>query len=77
MVATEERLVDYFLFRIGLFPTAAGPNSDEPALPYVFAETDGFRMRDSSTFDVILGMDVIRQCDLNIGRSGNWALTFG
>jgi hypothetical protein len=77
MVATEERLVDYYLFRIGLFPNAAGSSQDSLALPYVFAETDGFRMRDSTTFEVILGMDVIRHCDLTVGRDGNWRLAFG
>jgi hypothetical protein len=77
MVATEERLVDFYLFRIGLFPKAAGLDPDSLALPYVFAETDGFRMRDSTTFEVILGMDVIRQCDLNVSRDGDWRLEFG
>jgi gag-polyprotein putative aspartyl protease len=70
IVATEDRLVDYYLFRIGFF-------IEGNPLPYVFAETDGFGMRTSNSFDVILGMDVLRQCDLNIGRSGSWELTFG
>lgn len=77
MVATEERLVDYFLFRIGLFPSDMQLDASSADLPFVFAETDGFRMRDSSSFEVILGMDVIGQCDLQIGRNGNWTLKYG
>lgn len=75
VVATEDRMVDYFLFRLGLFAP------DDPAgairLPYVFAETDGFAIRASKDFDVLLGMDVLRQCDLNLRRSGTWTLQFG
>ncbi len=76
MVATEEWLVDYFLFRIGLFPNP-DDGSDSTALPFVFAETDGFRMRDSNVFEAILGMDVISQCDLRVSRNGTWKLNFG
>jgi hypothetical protein len=70
IVATEDRLVDYYLFRIGFF-------IESSPLPYVFAETDGFGMRISNSFDIILGMDVLGQCDLKIHRSGHWVLTFG
>lgn len=73
MVATEERLVDYFLFRIGLVPQG----NSENGLPFVFAETDGFRIRSSMGFDVILGMDVLRQCDFGMRRTGDWQLSFG
>jgi Aspartyl protease len=71
VVATEERLVDYYLFRIGLFAEAPDP------LPFVFAETAGFGMRPSRDFDVILGMDVICQCDFQLYRSGHWKIGFG
>lgn len=75
VVATEERLVDYFLFRLGLFQ----PSQSEDAVqfPYVFAETDGFGIRDSGHFDIILGMDVLKQCDLHVSRTGIWELHFG
>ena len=77
LVATEERLVDYYLFRIGLFETQYVSQPYDTTLPYVFTETEGFRLRDSQTFEVILGMDVIGQCDLTIGRNGAWALRYG
>jgi hypothetical protein len=72
-VATEDRLVDYFVFRIGLFDR----NVPEATLPWVFGETRGFGMRATPGFDVILGMDVLRQCDFRLDRTGRWELTFG
>lgn len=73
MVATEQRLVDFFVFRIGLF---AG-SLEQARWPHVFAETEGFQVRQSHNFDVLLGMDVITQCDLVIDRFAKWRLTFG
>ena len=76
MVATEQRLVDFFIFRLGLFSdgeVSGGCGS----WPHVFAETQGFEIKQSHNFDVLLGMDVIGQCDLEIVRSGNWRLGFG
>ena len=72
VVATEQRLVDYYFFRVGLFTDdAAAP------IPYVFAETSGFGMQASDSFDIILGMDVLSQCDFTMDRDGEWKLTFG
>lgn len=71
-VATELRMVDYYLFRIGIPQESSGP-----ALPFVFAETDGFAWPEPKSFDVILGMDVLSQCDLQLSRSGRWRLDFG
>lgn len=76
MVATEQRLVDFFVFRLGLFPNA--PESiDCASWPHVFAETEGFQIKQSHNFGVLLGMDVIGQCDLEIFRAGQWRLGFG
>lgn len=77
MVATEERLVDYFLFRVGFWPIRSSDFNAFPAVPYVFAETLGFKIRESPAFDVILGMDVLKQCDFNLRRNGSWELRFG
>jgi hypothetical protein len=72
MVATEQRLLDFFMFRLGLFPT------DQPAnIPFIFAETEGFQISQTHDFEVLLGMDVLSQCDFSMARSGNWNLTFG
>lgn len=76
MVATEQRLVDFFVFRLGLFPEV----ESAPAplgLPYVFAETEGFQIRQTHGFDVLLGMDVLRECDFSLARKRTWALAFG
>jgi hypothetical protein len=72
-VATEDRLVDYFVFRVGLFDKEMFGNG----IPFVFGETRGFGMRATTGFDVILGMDVLRQCDFKMDRSGTWLLSFG
>ena len=73
VVATEDRIADYYLFRIGLFPD----DHLDGGLSFVFAETLGFGIRPTGSFDMILGMDVLRQCDLRVDRSRNWQLDFG
>ncbi len=77
LVATEDRLVDYYLFRIGLFDGLGDESRSMARLPFVFADLDGFGMRSSGQFDVILGMDVLRQCDFELYRTGRWRLSFG
>jgi len=76
MVATEQRLVDFYLFRLGVFPESTD-TAPATSIPYIFAETDGFLINQSHDFDVILGMDVLRECDLRVGRNGKWSLAFG
>lgn len=72
-VATENRLVDYYVFRVGLFDSSM----EGAAFPFVFGETRGFGMSSTLGFDVILGMDVLRQCDFRLDRTGHWQLSFG
>jgi Aspartyl protease len=69
--ATELRMVNYYFFRIGLFGIESGD------LPYIFAELDGFGWPEHKGFDVILGMDVLSQCEFSMRRNGQWQLTFG
>jgi hypothetical protein len=76
MVATEQRLVDFFVFRLGFFCDSVGL-AECASWPHVFAETEGFQIKQSHNFDVLLGMDVVGQCDLEISRAGNWRLGFG
>ena len=75
-VATEDRLVEYYFFRVGLFA-----ESEDDAiglqLPFVFAEVDGFGMRDAGAFELIIGMDVLSQTDFAMDRNGRWTLDFG
>jgi hypothetical protein len=75
LVATELRMADYFLFRIGFLTPS---NTDmTPAIPYVFTDTEGFSWKDQKEFDLILGMDVLSQCDFTLSRTGQWQLNFG
>jgi len=49
----------------------------EGKIPYVFAETDGFLIHQTHNFDVLLGMDVLQDCNFELLRDGNWSLSFG
>jgi hypothetical protein len=74
--AGDEAPVPYFMFRLGLFPDQSGPLAD-PRVPFVFADLDGFGWTRDADFEAILGMDVLRQCDLQMDRSGRGRLAFG
>jgi hypothetical protein len=69
--ATEIRMVNYFMFRLGIF------SQPEQPLPYIFRELEGFGWPEPKSFDVILGMDVLKQCDFSMDRKGSWSLAFG
>lgn len=70
-VATELRLVNFFLFRIGLL------NGQGGALPFVFEESDGFQIDQTGDFEVLIGMDILRQCEFSMARQGMWTLRCG
>ena len=76
--ATDEVFVDYYLFRLDLFSDdqvradQLGPGD----LPFIFEEIDGFSWKRQTDFDVILGMDVLAQCDLAASRSGVCRISF-
>lgn len=77
--ATEEVFVSYYLFRLGLFSSEQldaeqlGPAD----LPFLFEEIDGFSWARETDFDVILGMDVLSRCEVNLDRHGRCTLRFG
>jgi hypothetical protein len=48
-----------------------------PQWPYVFERCDGFSWQRNMAFDVIIGMDVLLQCDLHLSPSGRCTLRFG
>lgn len=77
--ATEEVFVDYFVFRLGLFSTVQVTQipSGSDALPYIFDEVEGFSWGRHADFDVILGMDILSQCDVRLDRAGNCRIEFG
>lgn len=70
-----EKHIDRTIFRIGLDGCAA--DNDFPTFPYVFEEVVGFELLDSFSFDVLLGMDILRQCELLIAPRNRGRLTFG
>jgi hypothetical protein len=63
--------VEYYMFRIGVRP------DDLPgtAFPYVFEDCYGFGLNESEHFNALIGMDILRQCDLHLNRSGECVLT--
>ncbi|WP_439540176.1 aspartyl protease family protein [Sphingomonas sp.] len=70
-----EKHIDRYIFRIGLDGHAA--DDDAPTFPYVFEEVVGFELLDSFSFDVLLGMDILRQCELLIAQGNRCRLRFG
>lgn len=77
--ATEEVFADYYLFRVG-FHTTRQLERVEQAIsewPYLFPEIEGFSWMRRGDFDIIVGMDILSQCDVAISRQGECCLTFG
>lgn len=70
-----ERHIDRYIFRIGLDGSAA--DDDAPTFPFIFEEVVGFELLDSFSFDVLLGMDILRQCELLIAPGNRGRLRFG
>ena len=70
--AQGEGQAERYLFRVGVQPAGQAP-----AFPYVFEDIIGFELAESFQFDALLGMDVLKQCDLTILRTGRCALQFG
>lgn len=76
--AHGEDHVPYFIFRIGLFPgVPASDRAQAPLFPFIFPESEGFACTSGSECQAILGMDILRQCDLSIDRNGCCVLAFG
>lgn len=77
LVATVggEKLIERYIFRIGLNGHAS--DSDAPTFPYIFEEVDGFELLDSFAFDALLGMDILRQCELLMMPGDRCRITFG
>jgi hypothetical protein len=73
--AQGEGQAERFLFRIGVLPTNSGDGV--PAFPYVFEEVIGFELTNNFQFEALIGMDILRQCDLSLLRSGLCKLSFG
>jgi hypothetical protein len=65
-----EAQVERYLFRVGL-------EIEGSPVPFVFEEIIGFELKNASAFDVLLGMDVLAQCDFFMIRDGRCRLGFG
>ena len=65
-----------YLFRIGLH-SSAQQDDNAPMLPFVFEAVMGFALNGSFRFDMLLGMDILSQCDFRMNRSGQALLSFG
>lgn len=61
-----------YLFRVGLRTPA-----DVPTFPFLFDEVSGFELSDSFQLDALIGMDILKQCDFSMSRTGICSLTFG
>lgn len=64
--------VERYIFRVGI--DAA---DKVPAFPFVFDEVIGFELANSPSFDALIGMDILAQCDFEMARHRSWRLSFG
>jgi len=73
--AHGEGHADRYIFQIAITPD---PEEEQrPTFPYFFPETDGFALVNASSFDALIGMDILSRCDLTLNRNGRGRLTFG
>ena len=72
--AHSESQVEHYWFRVALQQV----NSESvPAFPFVFDEVIGFELRNAFQFEILIGMDIIRQCDFTMNRDRQCSLRFG
>jgi hypothetical protein len=72
--ARHDDQVERYVFRVGLRESA---NPAEPTIPFIFEAVIGFELRAGFSFGALLGMDILRQCDLTMNRKGHCSLAFG
>ena len=70
--AQGEGQAERYLFRVGVRPA-----TQSPTFPYVFEDIVGFELSETFQFDALLGLDVLKQCDFAIFRTGICSLGFG
>lgn len=71
--AGGEVQAERYLFSLGL----RGSATSAPSFPFIFEEVMGFELKASFQFDALIGMDILRQCDLAIERNGRFRLGYG
>jgi hypothetical protein len=67
--------IERYAFRVGMVPAHA--SGATPAFPFVFDEVVGIELTNAFEFDARLGMDILRQCDFSMDRTGRCRLAFG
>ena len=76
--ATDDRLVPLFFCWMAIDPSITEPSRELGApSPHFFGAMEALGLRQSRSFEAILGMDVLSQCDLHLERSGFCTLRFG
>lgn len=74
--ATEERMMPYYFFRLGFLTYRSVTGILEtPPFPYIVGECEGFGWSMERHFDVILGMDILKQCKLIVDHN-RWSIDF-
>ena len=73
--AQGEGQAERYLFRVGLMPARGG--NEPPSFPFIFEEVIGFELTNNFQFEALLGMDILRQCDFAMDRSGRCSIRFG
>lgn len=69
-------MMPYYFFRLGFLEyRMSSCNPEVHPFPYVVGECDGFGWPMERHFDVILGMDILRECRLIIDHE-RWTLDF-
>lgn len=70
--AQGEGQAERYLFRVGVHG-----DKGSPTLPYVFDDVIGFELVDSFRFDALIGMDILKHCDLELRRDATGMLSVG
>lgn len=69
-------MMPYYFFRLGFLGYRDSRGVTEThAFPYVMSECDGFGWPMARHFDVIVGMDVLRQCRFVVDHE-RWSIAF-
>ena len=71
--ARSDDQAERYIFRVALDPD----DNESAAMPFVFEGVIGFELRSGFHFDALIGMDILRQCDVILERTGRCKLIFG
>lgn len=71
LTARGSEMVNQYRFRLGF------PSAQNPALPYLLEDDfNGSELLVQTTFDTIVGMDILSRCDFQSRSNGVWTLSF-